>query len=132
MYQTPWVCQKVRPVSSIVASMASPVTGVKSPVPLLAADFTAGLGELFFRAAAAARARTGIDRVVLSGGVFQNEALVTRLKGRLQAEAFTVITHREVPTNDGGLALGQIAVAAARLHGENGKEENGHVPGSAR
>jgi hydrogenase maturation protein HypF len=53
----------------------------------------------------------GIDRVVLSGGVFQNALLMEAAYSRLNANAFTVYTHRRVPTNDGGISLGQALVA---------------------
>ena len=51
------------------------------------------------------------DRVVLSGGCFQNRYLTERIVYRLQAEGFRPYWHQRVPTNDGGLALGQIAGA---------------------
>jgi hydrogenase maturation protein HypF len=53
--------------------------------------------------------------VVLSGGVFQNEILLTGLSRVLARKRFAVYTHKLVPTNDGGIALGQALVAAARL-----------------
>ncbi|HWX44289.1 MAG TPA: carbamoyltransferase HypF [Solirubrobacteraceae bacterium] len=59
----------------------------------------------------AIRARTGIARVVLSGGVFQNELLLRGCHGALGAAGFEVHSHRRVPANDGGVALGQAAVA---------------------
>jgi hydrogenase maturation protein HypF len=59
--------------------------------------------------------RTGCDRVVLSGGCFQSRYLAERLAAALRARGFDVLQHRMVPPNDGGIALGQIAVAAARL-----------------
>jgi hydrogenase maturation protein HypF len=51
--------------------------------------------------------------VVLSGGVFQNLRLLTGLREVLETEGFRVFTHRRVPTNDGGISLGQALVAAA-------------------
>ena len=61
-------------------------------------------------------ARTAnIPRVVLSGGVFQNAYLVRRSRRLLEAAGFEVFTHRQVPANDGGLALGQ-AILAGTIH----------------
>jgi hydrogenase maturation protein HypF len=64
------------------------------------------------------RAAHGLDTVVLSGGVFQNAILSAGAAARLRAAGFMVYRHREVPPNDGGLALGQLAVAAATLAGD--------------
>ena len=58
---------------------------------------------------------SGARRVALSGGCFQNRLLSERLATGLRAHGFAVFLHRAVPPNDGGIALGQIAVAAARL-----------------
>ena len=58
-------------------------------------------------------ARTsGVRQVVLSGGVFQNRYLVERAAARLEERGFAVYTHQRIPTNDGGLALGQAVLAA--------------------
>jgi hydrogenase maturation protein HypF len=54
-----------------------------------------------------------LDRVVLSGGVFQNSILLTGLTRALEEKNFQVFSHRQVPTNDGGISLGQAVVAAA-------------------
>jgi hydrogenase maturation protein HypF len=56
--------------------------------------------------------------VVLSGGVFQNARLLTGLIPALAARGFEVYSHRLVPTNDGGIALGQAVIAAKSIeHG---------------
>jgi len=60
------------------------------------------------------RSRDGINGVVLSGGVFQNDLLLGLVQGRLRERGFGVYAHTEVPPNDGGIALGQAAVAVAR------------------
>ena len=54
-----------------------------------------------------------LNRVVLSGGVFQNSILLTGLINALEERNFSVFSHQQVPTNDGGIALGQAVVAAA-------------------
>ena len=63
------------------------------------------------------RSTTGIDRVALSGGVFQNSRLLKGLGAALEQSHFDLLTHRLVPTNDGGLSLGQAVVAAAQING---------------
>ena len=67
------------------------------------------------RACESVRAERGLSRVALSGGVFQNEWILTRTLASLRAGGFTVYSNTLVPPNDGGLALGQVAVAAARI-----------------
>ena len=61
------------------------------------------------------RAETGLETVVLSGGCFQNRLLVALLLPLLEGEGFTVLTHHQVPCNDGGLSLGQAVVAGVRF-----------------
>ena len=58
---------------------------------------------------------TGLNRVVLSGGVFQNSILLTGLIQALTKKNFQVFTHKLVPPNDGGISLGQAMVAAASV-----------------
>jgi hydrogenase maturation protein HypF len=58
------------------------------------------------------RRQHGLNRVVLSGGVFQNARLLTGLIPALADRGFEVYSHRLVPTNDGGIALGQALIAA--------------------
>src|SRR5579871_2407259 len=58
--------------------------------------------------------RTGLKQVVFSGGVFQNRYLTERAASVLESKGFTVYTHRQVPPNDGGIALGQAVMSAGR------------------
>lgn len=53
--------------------------------------------------------------MALTGGCFQNRLLLERSARRLRQAGFAVLLHRQVPPNDGGISLGQVAVAAARL-----------------
>jgi hydrogenase maturation protein HypF len=62
----------------------------------------------------------GIHTVVLSGGVFQNELLLEDLKPLLDAEKLQVWTNHLVPPNDGGISLGQAAIAACARNAHNG------------
>ena len=57
----------------------------------------------------------GLNRVVLSGGVFQNSILLSGLTRALEETGFKVFSHQHVPTNDGGISLGQAVVAAAKV-----------------
>jgi hydrogenase maturation protein HypF len=60
------------------------------------------------------------ERVVLSGGCFQNRVLAERVAAALRERGFQVLQHRQVPPNDGGIALGQAVIAAARLRAAEG------------
>jgi hydrogenase maturation protein HypF len=55
---------------------------------------------------------TGLNRVSLSGGVFQNKLLFLLLRQRMVEQGFEVLYHRRVPTNDGGISLGQVYIAS--------------------
>lgn len=60
---------------------------------------------------------SGLQRVVLSGGVFQNNLLFEGLASRLEDKAFTVLSHERVPCNDGGISLGQAVIGREYLKG---------------
>ncbi|MCK4352964.1 carbamoyltransferase HypF [candidate division WOR-3 bacterium] len=61
------------------------------------------------------RKEYGIGRVVLSGGVFQNKIIIEKATELLRRSKFNVFTHLRVPPNDGGLSLGQVAIAQYRI-----------------
>ena len=65
--------------------------------------------------AVSSRKNNGINQVVLCGGVFQNRYLLTRSIEYLTSSGFEVLCSERFPCNDGGLSLGQLAIAAARL-----------------
>jgi hydrogenase maturation protein HypF len=77
----------------------------------IAAAFHGAVAGLVADTAVDLRERTGIERVALTGGVFQNVLLVRLVGAALRVRGFDVLTHHLVPPNDGGLALGQVAVA---------------------
>jgi hydrogenase maturation protein HypF len=85
-----------------------------SPAGRISARFHLGFVDVLVRTAELVRGRTGLDRVCLSGGSFQNVFLLEHLRDRLEAASFQVFTHAEVPCGDGGLSLGQALVAAHR------------------
>jgi len=63
-------------------------------------------------------AETGLNRVVLSGGVFQNEMMTARVMEGLAAAGLEPFAHHRVPCNDGGVSLGQAVVAARTFQGD--------------
>ncbi len=87
------------------------VAGVS--VAIVAGRFHATLIRMFTELTIRISQDCGINRIVLSGGVFQNARLLTGLTDALYARDLKVYTHSIVPTNDGGICLGQAMVAAA-------------------
>lgn len=85
------------------------------PLPYLAALIHEQMALAWAGAAGEAAAGTGIDGVALSGGVFCNQRITERLTTHLLRRGLRVFRHRQVPPNDGGLSLGQAAVATQRL-----------------
>ena len=85
------------------------------PAPMIAARFHAAVANLILTMSQLIRDRYKLNRVVMSGGVFQNLILLNAARQNLSAVGFEVFAHNRVPTNDGGICLGQAAVANARL-----------------
>ncbi len=82
--------------------------------PVIAARAHHGVADGLLAATRAAAQRHGLDTVAITGGVAQNLLLLDRLTDGLEAAGLTVLSHRQVPPNDGGISLGQAVVAAAR------------------
>ena len=83
------------------------------PVEAIARAFHEGLAAGLVEAAAALTARHAIDTVVASGGVFQNRLLTERVEHGLAQRGLPLWINRAVPANDGGISLGQAALALA-------------------
>jgi hydrogenase maturation protein HypF len=80
------------------------------PAPRIAAKFHNALVNWIVQVAQ----RVELKHIVLSGGVFQNRYLTERAASVLESRGFAVHTHRHVPPNDGGIALGQVVMSSAR------------------
>jgi hydrogenase maturation protein HypF len=96
-------------VAAVVADLRAGVG-----VPSIAGRFHNTVAGIVVAGAVRLRETTGVTTVALSGGVFQNLLLLERAVAGLEAEDFGVLVHHRVPPNDGGISLGQAAVAAAR------------------
>ncbi|MBZ0316869.1 MAG: carbamoyltransferase HypF [Anaerolineae bacterium] len=82
---------------------------------LIAGKFHRGVADTILKICDLLRQKTGIHRVALSGGVFQNVLLLSLTNQALTQSGFEVLVHRAVPPNDGGLALGQAVIGAKQI-----------------
>ncbi len=82
---------------------------------VVSARFHNGLADALVTAAEDGCRAGGHDVVALSGGVFQNLLLLERVRTGLETAGLRVLVHSRMPCNDGGISLGQVAVAAARV-----------------
>ncbi|MEV0600483.1 carbamoyltransferase HypF [Streptomyces sp. NPDC050315] len=99
--------------ADLVRAVADDVRAGTSPATV-AARFHNGVARLIVDVCGRLRDATALTTVALSGGVFQNGFLLDRTVPALERAGFRVLTHRRVPCNDGGISLGQAAIAAAR------------------
>ena len=102
-----WIIDTKPLFAELVNDLASGI-----PPGVISRRFHHGLVDVLARVTGFVRERTGLDRVCLSGGSFQNVFLFETLARKLKAGGFRVFTHSEVPCGDGGLSLGQAVVAA--------------------
>ncbi|RPJ15852.1 MAG: carbamoyltransferase HypF, partial [Chloroflexi bacterium] len=98
---------------------------------IIGARFHKTVAEIAIDICKRARLSTGLNEVVLSGGVWQNQILLDLVRLGLESEGFMVYFHKQVPTNDGGLALGQAMVAnfqTSNREERQEREENRSTP----
>jgi len=100
--------------ANLISEVAKDVLA-KVSTGVISAKFSNAVADLILRLALKFRERENLNRVALSGGCFQNVALLKASLRRLRENDFEVFTHRQVPPNDGGLALGQAVIASFRL-----------------
>ena len=98
------------PAPLIATLLADLANGVAAPV--VAAGFHEALGRSATEAAVELAAAHALDTVVLTGGVFQNERLSAIMEDGLDRAGLRVLRHAEIPANDGGISVGQAAIAA--------------------
>jgi hydrogenase maturation protein HypF len=91
---------------------------------IIARRFHSTLVEMIASVCERLRAETKLDAVVLSGGCFMNALILEESTARLRNQGFRVYRHRHVPPNDGGLSLGQLAVAAAQMSNPIHKDQS--------
>ncbi|MCL8013229.1 carbamoyltransferase HypF [Streptomyces sp. AS02] len=103
---------RAEPAPVFAAIVADLRAGVEPA--LVAARFHRAVTALVRRMCLSARERYGLDTVALTGGVFANTLLSSSCSADLREDGFTVLRHRLVPPSDGGLALGQLMVAARK------------------
>jgi len=101
----------------VVPLIKAIVNDVEQRVPRaqIARRFHLSIADMFANACAEVRAYSGLQTVALSGDSFQNRLLLEELVALLKKMSFQVYINRRVPPNDGGVSLGQAAIAAAQL-----------------
>jgi hydrogenase maturation protein HypF len=111
---------------------------LQTPTRIMSARFHKGLAKAIVAMTKKLARQTDMTTprfatVALSGGCFQNCVLFEEVSRRLKLEGFNVLSHAQVPANDGGLALGQAAVGAAHLIDINNNQEGtDYVPRNSR
>ena len=114
----PWLIEDGGPqivdAASVVGAIVEDLC-LKHPPAEVAARFHRSVADLVVDLCGRQRAVDGLSVVALSGGVFQNRLLVELVVPQLEAQGFTVLRHAQVPPNDGGISLGQVAIGRAHL-----------------
>jgi hydrogenase maturation protein HypF len=85
------------------------------PIPTISGRFHNSITEMILDMSVRLREEYHLNRVALSGGVWQNMTLMTKTIKKLKSAEFKILVHQQVPANDGGLALGQAAIGQKHL-----------------
>jgi hydrogenase maturation protein HypF len=111
--------------SAIIADLSAKVaTGT------ISAKFHNSVASMVGETCLLIKEKTKIEQVALSGGVFQNRLLLKKVVKLLESRDFQVLTHRQVPCNDGGISLGQAVIANFTTSREYHLKRNKNVSGS--
>jgi len=105
--EMPW---KIDPNPAVLAIIQDLKRGVSRCI--ISGKFHKGIVDVLVRICSLAREKTGLKKIALSGGVFQNAYLLTQMENRLKELGFVVYSHCQVPCNDGGISLGQAMKVA--------------------
>lgn len=97
-------------LKELLNSIIEDVRG-KESAGMIGARFHKTIAEIAVDISKRVRTKINLNEVALSGGVWQNQILLNLVRDGLEQEGFVVYFHKQVPTNDGGLALGQAVVA---------------------
>ena len=90
------------------------------PKSVISAKFHNTVAEFIVSVCEMLRSEHGINKVALGGGTFQNTFLLTRVTDQLSKRDFTVYFKKKIPTNDGGISLGQAIIASRSQEKANG------------
>jgi hydrogenase maturation protein HypF len=91
-----------------------------APISTISSKFHNSIAQLSLQACKEIQTSQGIQTVALSGGVWQNVFLLEKTIQLLSKNGFDVLIHKNVPANDGGIALGQLMIAAHWMKNKSG------------
>jgi len=109
----PILFESTIPLDQLIAYILEDMDNKLSP-GIISAKFHNTIIQLILEGAKRIRSTTGIIKVALSGGIFQNRYILEHTENLLEENGFKVFTNLQVPMNDGGISLGQLAIAAKR------------------
>jgi hydrogenase maturation protein HypF len=112
-YEFEYTNGEIKPKTAIESLLSDSLSDVA--VGKISSRFHNGLARMVANVCGKISKDYDMSEVALSGGVWQNITLLHKTVAMLEKDGFTVYIHHQVPANDGGLALGQAAIAAYQL-----------------